>query len=104
MLLDENTGAVIDLNEAKGYISEFGKRYPNEVKAFFIGSNQLAKILDQENCIGIRIYNGYDLGENRMNQVLVGVDSSEKDMTEGIILDQMAICPPYCPINSLLRE
>ena len=104
MALDANTGGEIDLKEAKGYIDEFGIKYPDEVKAFFIGSNQVAKILEQENCIGIRIYNGYDLETEKMNQVMVGVDDREKDMTDGIILDRMRPCPSYCDSSSALMS
>jgi hypothetical protein len=104
MSIDKNTGAEISLEEAKGYIAAFGKRYPEEVKAFFIGSNQVAKILEQENCIGIRIYNGYDAVEKRMNQVMVGVDTDEKDMTRGVILDRMVPCPSFCDSASALMS
>ncbi|ESU28701.1 hypothetical protein FLJC2902T_12920 [Flavobacterium limnosediminis JC2902] len=102
MLLDENTGEVISLGEAKGYIDEFSKQYPNEVKGFFVGSNNVKAILEQEDCIGVRIYNGYNSTEGRMNQVFVGVDTSEKDMTNGIIVDRTVACPDYCDFDSEL--
>ena len=103
MALDANSGAEIDLKEAKDYIHAFGKKYPEEVKALFIGRNQLAKILEQE-CIGIRIYNGYDLEETRITLVMVGVDDQEKDMTDGIILDRMRPCPSFCDSTSALMS
>lgn len=102
MALDENTGKQISLTEAQGYVSEFQRKYPDEAKAFFVGTNKVNSILVQEDCIGIRIYNGYDIKEERMNQVLIGVDTHENDMKDGVILDDLAVCPPYCPINSLL--
>lgn len=102
MALDENTGDDITLTEAQDYISEFEKQYPNEVKAFFIGASHFRSILDQQDCIGIRIYNGYDLTEERMNQVLVGVDSDENDMKTGVIINKSAVCPPVCPTISIM--
>ena len=102
MALDENTGGAISLTEAQGYISEFQRRYPAEIKASFIGTNNINSILVQEDCIGIRIYNGYDVKEERLNQVLVGVDSQENDMNDGVILDRCAVCPPVCPSVSIM--
>ena len=74
MELDENTGGEITLAEAQKYVVAFRTKYPNEVKAFFIGSKNVEKILEQADCIGIRIYNGYDSEANGLNLVLVGVD------------------------------
>jgi hypothetical protein len=102
MQLDENSGSPISLEEAKIYVEAFRKKYPEEVKAFYIGRNQIKKILDQENCIGVRMYNGYDEVEKRLNIVIVGVDSAEKDMTGGIILDKTMPCPSYCDVTSAL--
>lgn len=102
MLLDENTGEVITLAEAKGYIGDFAKQFPNEVKGFFVGTNKLQSILSQEDCIGIRVYNGYDYTESRMNQVFVGVDSNENDMKDGLIVDKSLVCPPVCPTISIM--
>lgn len=102
MLLDENTGSVISLTEAQEYIAEFQKRFPDEIKASFIGANHINSVLAQEDCIGIRIYNGYNDKDERMNQVLVGVDTAENDMVSGVILDRCAVCPPVCPTISIM--
>lgn len=104
MEIDQNTGGEITLAEAQKYVSAFRTKYPNEVKAFFIGKTRVKKILDQENCIGIRIYNGYDADANRLNLVLVGVDDQGKDMTNGVIMDQMKTCPSYCDNTSSLMN
>ena len=104
MLLDENTGEVISLTEAKGYVSEFSKVYPDEVKSFFVGAANVKLILAQEDCIGVRIYNGYDSVEARMNQVLVGVDSDENDMKNGVIVEKILACPPNCASGVLLMD
>lgn len=102
MALEVTSGEEITLTEAQEYISEFEKQYPNEVKAFFIGANHFTSILNQEDCIGIRIYNGYDLTEERMSQVLVGVDTDENDMKGGIIVNKSLVCPPVCPTISIM--
>ena len=59
--------------------------------------------MSQTDCIGLRIYNGYDTADNRMNLVLLGVDKNENDMTDGIIMERVVTCPPMCngisPLN-----
>ncbi len=102
MELDENTGGEITLAEAQKYVVAFRTKYPNEVKAFFIGSKNVEKILEQADCIGIRIYNGYDSEANGLNLVLVGVDDKGEDMTDGIIMDKMKPCPVGCDSTSAL--
>ena len=72
------------------------------MKGFFVGTNKLQSILSQEDCIGIRVYNGYDYTEGRMNQVFVGVDSNENDMKDGLIVDKSLVCPPVCPTISIM--
>ena len=102
MELDENTGGEITLAEAQKYVSAFRAKFPKEVKALFIGSARVKKILDQVDCIGIRIYNGYDSDADRLNLVLVGVDNQGKDMTNGVIMDKMKPCPVGCDSGSAL--
>jgi hypothetical protein len=102
MELDENTGGEITLAEAQKYVSAFRTKYPNEVKAFFIGKTCVKKILDQKDCIGVRIYNGYDSDADRLNLVMVGVDDQGKDMTNGVIMDKMKPCPVGCDSGSAL--
>ena len=105
MKLDPNTGGVITAEQAKTLIAGFAKKFPGQVVSSFIGGDNVKKILEQNNCIGLRIYNGYDDVEQKISLVLVGVDQEEKDMLEAeIIYDQMATCPPLCtgPSNGLV--
>ncbi|WP_300567835.1 hypothetical protein [Flavobacterium sp.] len=102
MSLDQHTGEEITLVEAQGYVAEFAKQFPDEVKSFFVGSILIESILAQEDCIGLRAYNGYDDAEGRMNIVFVGVDTDENDMKNGIIVDRCAVCPPVCPTISIM--
>lgn len=96
MDINTNSGDIITLDEAKQLTHSFQKRYPNEKKAFFVGKDKLQKILEQDGCIGFRIYNGYNDEESESNRVLVGVDEKGNDMIDGLILDRVIPCPPYC--------
>ena len=85
---DLNTGSIITQEEAKALITAFKTKFPGEVTSSFIGANGVKNILDQENCIGIRIYNGYDVENEKISLVLVGVDAEEKEILEnGIIYE-----------------
>ncbi len=103
MSLNPNTGSIITKEEAQTLIAAFDKKFPGQIVSSFIGGNNVKKILEQKDCIGVRIYNGYNDSEQKISLVLVGVNSSEEDILEnGIIYDEMAICPPLCPKNGLV--
>ena len=67
----------------------------------YVSKNAVLKILNQENCLGIRIYNAInDAGESTL--VLAGVNSSGDDLTKGELAEFVSACPPYCPVASEL--
>ena len=103
MSLDPNTGSIITEEQARKMVSAFAEKFPKQIVSSFIGGNNVKKILEQENCIGIRIYNGYDTVAQKISLVLLGVDKDEQDILKNaIIYDQMAVCPPACPKNGLI--
>ncbi len=104
MSVNSDSGSVITLQDAKVYTSNFREKFPLEIKAFFVGKNNVQTILDQEECMGIRIYNGYDDVSGNLNQVLVGVNSFGKDITGGVIVEKLVICPPICDVASELLK
>lgn len=104
MKADRNTGEVITLTEATNFTHSFQEENPNAIKAFFVGTNNLNLVIEQEGCIGIRIYNGYDTTRNKNNLVLVGVNEAGEDITEGVIVEHLNPCPPECPKSSALLK
>lgn len=60
------------------------------------------KILTQPGCAKLRIYYGKDKNE-KLNLVLVGVDTLGKDMAKGSIMEAVAPCPPWCDMTSELN-
>ncbi len=100
MEINKNTGEQITLSQAQEMVNEFRKRYPDSKKGYFAGANHFNKILQQEDCIGLRIYNGYDNETDSTNLVIVGVNSNNEDMTNGYILDKTTPCPTTCPKNN----
>lgn len=95
-------GEVITLEEAVEFTHTFQENNPDSIKAYTVSKDKLMLILEQEDCKGIRIYNGTDGNSSKNNLVLVGVDSTGEDMTEGVILEDLSICPPHCPKKSVL--
>ena len=95
-------GSPITLEEAQEmigryrtkYITEQGSEIPNNTVSVFMGREIIQRILDQENCVGIRAYYGEIDGYQGL--VWVGVEESEDDMIEGIIADRGKVCPPDC--------
>lgn len=102
MELNATTGSIITEKQAKELIASFREKYPLEIKSSFIGMNNVNKILEQENCVGLRIHNGYDSENGKMSLIFVGVDVNGKEILEnGLIYDKVLLCPDYCPIDGL---
>lgn len=105
MALNVNSGGLISEKKARELITDFENRFPGEVVSSFIGTTNVNIILDQEDCIGLRIYNGYDTIEQKISLVIVGVDNDDNDiLVNGIIYDKMITCPPICPTGISLSE
>ena len=102
MPIDNNTGTVITVEEAIDYTHAFQANNPDAIKSFFAGINKINRILGQDDCIGIRFYNGTNSETGANNLVLVGVDKNGEDITTGVILEELVTCPTHCPKNSVL--
>lgn len=53
------------------------------------------KMLAQSGCIGIRVYYGMH-DDGKYTFILVGIDSSGDDLSDGIIAQMPGLCPPFC--------
>jgi hypothetical protein len=77
---------------------EFTRRYReakiNPIEGGFIGREKLQAILDQDGCMGIRVYLGLD-EDNSMNLVFVGADAEQNDIMN-VIVERIPKCPPNC--------
>ena len=91
----------ITLQEAIVYTQRYQSTVedPTQVLGGFFGKETLQRILDQEDCVGIRYY--YAKNENGQNcLVLVGADAYGNDMTEGYLAERSVPCPPGCELES----
>lgn len=104
-------GEMISLAEAKTHVeiykgsAKFAAN--NETKAFFFGKEKLQELLDQKDCMGIRIYYGIEYGEQGKHipmMILVGADENRDDLVNGKILDKGQPCPHKCPTSTSLDQ
>lgn len=71
--------------------------------AHFFGKAAIQAILEQETCVGIRIYYALDAaGEQQL--IVVGADANENDLYQGLLAERSNPCPSSCsaanPLNS----
>jgi hypothetical protein len=94
----------LPLEIASQWTANFRATVPsNATIATFYGKNAIQAILNQPDCVGIRIYYGLD-GNNKKHLILVGADDSGNDLYEGLIAERGVECPTDCstsnPLNS----
>lgn len=104
MAFNGDEGSVVTLAEASGWTANYRRTVPaGEIISQFVGRNKLMEILNQDDCMGVRIY--YGIGDDgKKNLILVGAEADENDMVDGIIVEKVFGCPPRCsernPLNS----
>lgn len=96
-------GGAISLSRGAELTQEYQTNNPNAVKAHLFGNEILKQILDQNGCLGMRMYYGTDPQTGSPELVLVGVDSDGNDMTAGIIADLSLPCPNDCSADNPLN-
>ncbi len=96
MTFTRTTGGQISLQEAKQLTHDFQTNHPDENKCYFMGASHIQTILNQQGCVGVRIYKGLNKDTDKKTLVLIGVDEDGKDMTDGFIADRMKTCPDQC--------
>ncbi len=86
----------ITLDEAKEWTKNYRVQVPsNATKAHFFGKDAIQAILNQDDCVGIRIYYALDT-EDRQQLIVVGADANENDLHEGLLAERSFPCPPSC--------
>ena len=102
MAFDGSEGGEITLLKGAELTSKYRDNNPNETKGHFFGKDILRQLLEQDGCMGIRMYYGID-EKGKKELVIVGADADENDMTE-LVADLSMPCPSRCgnsnPLNS----
>jgi hypothetical protein len=92
----------ITLQEASDWTSNYRAEFPNDIKAHFFGKSTIKSILDQTNCVGIRIYYALD-DSGAKHLVIVGADADQNDLYNGVLAERALPCPPFCGSGSPLE-
>lgn len=97
-----NEGEKITLQEAEKFTKNYRISEKIEaVKAEFIGKELVNEILNQDKCVGLRLYFGKN-EKGDLNIIVVGADKDGNDLYQGIIAEKLPPCPPFCPDSSPL--
>lgn len=87
--------------------AELTKRYRDqlsagELKGGFFGKDALLRILNQNDCVGIRFYYGLNTQDIQV-MVLAGALANGDDMTEGVLAEASFPCPTFCGDDNVLN-
>ena len=75
------------------------------VKGLSYDKEAIRAIIDQNDCVDVRIYLGLsDDLVPKPQLIIVGVDVNGNDITDGIIVDEALVCPPNCGNQNKLNS
>jgi hypothetical protein len=104
MSFNGNEGEFVTLNDASRWTANYRNTIePGDTIAEFQGKEKLLELLNQEGCVGIRFYYAIN-DEGQKVLVLVGADSDENDMENGLLLDDGIPCPIICSKRNKLNS
>jgi hypothetical protein len=93
----------ISLADAAALTKRHRDAKASEVKAGAIAKDQVLQLLNQADCVGMRIYFGRN-PDGTPSLVLTGIDASDNDLTKGVLLEQLWFCPPICAVANPLNS
>lgn len=104
MSFNGNEGEFVTLSDASRWTANYRNTIqPGDTIAFAAGKEKLIELLNQDECLGARIY--YGIGdEGQKNLVLVGVDANGDDIENGFILEHLYPCPRLCSKQNNLNS
>ncbi len=71
--------------------------------AQYFGKDALSNVLAQPGCVGLRMYYAKHK-DGSPTLVIVGVDNKGADISKGLICQMAMPCPPWCSVNSELKQ
>jgi hypothetical protein len=94
---------VITLDQAQTMTHAFqnAAQFQGLTVASMIDKEAYQLIMDQSDCVNIRTYFALN-DDDKLTIVVVGVDASGADMTDGVLLNRALNCPTTCFTNSEL--
>jgi hypothetical protein len=90
MSFNGNEGEFVTLSDASRWTANYRNTIqPGDTIAFAAGKEKLIELLNQDECLGARI---------------VGVDENGNDLEDGLILERISACPPFCSKRNKLNS
>lgn len=97
-------GSDISDTKAQAWMKRFREKHPGktDVIARFIGTDIVNKVLQQPDCVGMRVYFGYD-EVGALQIILCGARADGSNIwpttpgSAAVLADGTISCPPYCP-------
>jgi hypothetical protein len=97
-------GADINDTKAQEWMKRFREKHPakTDVIARFIGTDIIQTVLGQDQCVGMRIYFGYDEA-GALQIIICGARADGSNIwpntagSAAVLADGTLACPPYCP-------
>lgn len=93
----------ITLTEAAEWTRNYREANPNATKGHFYGKNAIQAIINQTDCVGIRIYYANDTAGAKQ-LIIVGANTSENDLHTGLLAERSLPCPTKCGVNNPLNS
>jgi hypothetical protein len=104
MSFNGNEGEFVTLSDASRWTANYRNTIQSgDIIALFAGKEKLLELLNQEGCKGARIYYAIN-DEGAKTLVIVGADSDENDLDNGLILERIDPCPPFCSKKNSLNS
>lgn len=92
------------LKNASKYTSAYRQQAgPDAIKGGLFWKDYVQKLLDQSGCVAMRYYHGMNT-DGKPVIVLVGVNDKGDDITDGVLLELIPFCPPFCPTQNPLTS
>lgn len=93
----------ITLTLAAEWTRNYRTANPSATKGHFYGKDAIQAILDQEGCVGIRIYYAID-NSGAKQLIITGALSNENDLYNGLLAEKSIACPTHCGANNPLNS
>lgn len=97
-----NEGTFIQLTTASTWTKKYRDENEGEPLAIFYGKTKLNELLNQTDCVGIRVYFATDENGNKQ-LVLAGAKANKDDITT-LVLDGGLKCPDNCGSPNALNS
>lgn len=102
MAFNGKEGGKISLEQGASLTKKYRNANPDARKGNFYGKDILKQLLEQNGCMGIRMYYGID-DDGNQELVLVAADADENDILD-LVVDLSKPCPNRCGSPNVLNS